>query len=91
MRQGNRFELAVEFDIPDDRRRLVKNGSWAACRYEVAVDVAGPLRLVDETFWLKPAERPLMSPEERQRLREIDPGHVLSPVVHRRRTRSPPG
>ncbi len=59
MRQGNRFEVAVEFDIPADRRQLLKTGSSAVCRYEVAVDAAGPLRLVAETFWLKPAERPV--------------------------------
>ncbi len=65
MRQGDRFELAVELGLPDDRLAALKNGKADACRYEIAVDVAGPLRLVAETLWLKPAARPSLHPEQR--------------------------
>ena len=54
MRQGNRFELAVEMSIPADRRSRLENGEESVCRYEVAVDVSGPLSIVGETLWLKP-------------------------------------
>lgn len=56
MRQGGRFELAVELSIPAERRERLKNGGPDLCRYEVAIDVAGPLRIVAETLWLKPTE-----------------------------------
>ncbi len=56
MRRGGRVELAVELTIPEDRRRrLRRNGGAEVCRYELALDVAGPLRLVAETLWLKPS------------------------------------
>ncbi len=55
MRQGDRFELAVEMAIPSARRGHSRNGDASVCRYEVAVDVSGPLRIVGETLWLKPA------------------------------------
>lgn len=57
MREGDRFELAVEVEIPQRRRARVKNGKAEICRYEIAVDVTGPLRLVTETLWLKPKGR----------------------------------
>jgi predicted ATPase len=55
MRQGGRFELAVELSIPAERRHRLKNGSADLCRYEVAIDVTGPLRIAAETLWLRPA------------------------------------
>jgi predicted ATPase len=54
MRQGDRFEIAVEVAIPEHRRELLRNGTLATCRYEVAVDASGPLRLASEALWLKP-------------------------------------
>src|SRR5436305_5970353 len=56
MRQGERLELAVELSIPAERRERLKNGGADLCRYEVAIDVSGPLRIAAETLWLKPAE-----------------------------------
>jgi hypothetical protein len=61
MRQGERFELAVDVCIPSERRKHLKNGRADVCRYEVAVDVSGPLRLASETLWLKPADEELPS------------------------------
>lgn len=56
MRRGGRLELAIELGIPEARRQRLKgNGSAEVCRYEVALDVEGPFRLVAETLWLKPA------------------------------------
>src|SRR5690349_1053021 len=44
MAQGDRFELAVELAIPEDRKRRLTNG-FSRARYEVAVgnSVAGEL------------------------------------------------
>ena len=55
MRQGDRFELAVEVDLPEDRRKKLKNGSYTRARYEISIGSDGkteaPAILV-ETFWL---------------------------------------
>ena len=56
MRQGGRFELAIELAIPPVRAARLENGHTERCRYEIAIDVRGPLRLTAETLWLKPAE-----------------------------------
>ena len=55
MSQGNTFEMAVEVAIPSDRLSRLKNGNIHLCRYELAVDVSGPLRVVSENLWLRPA------------------------------------
>ena len=64
MRRGKSFELAVEATIPSALRRRIKNGSTTVCRYEIKVDVSGPLRLAAETLWLKPND---VSDGERKR------------------------
>ena len=56
MRDGAAFELAVEAIIPGGLRECLKNGSANVCRYEIKVDVSGPLRIAEETLWLKPNE-----------------------------------
>lgn len=56
MRQGDRFELAIELSVPAKLHFRGKNGGAGTCRYEVAIDVTGPLRIVGETLWLKPLE-----------------------------------
>lgn len=56
MRQGDRFELAIELAIPPMRAARLENGHSERCRYEIAIDVCGPLRLAAETLWLKPTE-----------------------------------
>ena len=56
MRRGKVFELAVEAIIPRDLRERLRNASTTVCRYEIKVDISGPLRLAAETLWLKPNE-----------------------------------
>lgn len=58
MRHGRVFELAVEATIPTDLRERLRNQSANVCRYEIKVDVSGPLQIAAETFWLKPDESP---------------------------------
>lgn len=58
MRKETRIELAIEVGIPLDRRERLSNGKADVCRYEIAFDVDGPLRLSSETLWLKPLDRP---------------------------------
>jgi predicted ATPase len=53
MRQRDKFELAVEIGIPSELRSRVKNGKADLCRYEIAVDVSGSLRMVVENLWLR--------------------------------------
>lgn len=56
MREGSSFQLAIELRIPPDRRVPLKARDIDAglCRYEIEVDVSGPLRLAAETLWLMP-------------------------------------
>ncbi len=56
MRKEPRFELAVEFGIPSSALQKVGNSGAEVCRYEVAIDVEGPLRIAAETLWLKPVD-----------------------------------
>jgi len=88
MRQKDRFELAIEVTIPEERLAHVKNGRPGICRYEIAVDAAGPLRIVGETLWLKPAT-PRTAPPQRT----LFPAPLAGPesLVHTPRKRSPAG
>src|SRR3972149_11360967 len=55
MRQGDRFELAVEVALPEERRKRLGNGNHTGARYELSVGVSGEtgeLALLSETFWL---------------------------------------
>ena len=63
MRRGSTFELAVEAAVPDDPRDGLRSGPASVCRYEVAVDVSGPLRIAVETLRLKPDGGPVPEPE----------------------------
>jgi predicted ATPase len=56
MRQGDTFEMAIEVQIPPDRQNCSNNGNTKLCRYEIAVEVSGPLRVVSENLWLRPEE-----------------------------------
>lgn len=87
MRQADRFELAIELAVPAERRARIKNGSGDACRYEVAVDVSGPLRIVGETLWLKPFE------DEPAVQRVLFPAPPTAPasIVHPPRRTAPRG
>jgi hypothetical protein len=87
MRHGGRIELAVELAVPGERRTEVRNGRATVCRYEVAVDVAGSLRLVSESFWLKPAD------EAKPRPPSLFPAPQAPPetIVRAPRKRAPEG
>lgn len=38
-RQGNRFELAIEMTIPEDKRELLQSSDFNICRYEICVGI----------------------------------------------------
>lgn len=89
MRRGERIEIAVEVGIPPDRRRgLQGNSSSEVCRYEVALDVRGPLRLVAEALWLKPAGQRVGS---QQVSLFPDPDEPPETIVRQPKTTAPRG
>ena len=67
MRRGKTFELAVEAAVPDALRERLRGGSADTCRYEIAVDVSEPYRILRETLWLKPEEEAAGIERERPR------------------------
>lgn len=55
MRSGDRFELAVDVTVPEERRKRLKQGNYAGARYEVSVGLSRDsqaLAILGETFWL---------------------------------------
>jgi len=38
-RAGQSFELAIDLEIPEDRRRLLPGGGYRRCRYEVSIGI----------------------------------------------------
>jgi len=61
MRKPGTFELAVELEIPEDRRPT-NNGKQTHARYEIAIDVGSenePLRIAAESLWLIPKPEPV--------------------------------
>ncbi len=57
MRQGDRFELAVELRLPTESANKPQNGKYRRARYEVAVLVGAngsEVGLAAETLWLAP-------------------------------------
>ncbi len=69
MRQGDRFELAIEAAIPEDRQRLLPNGGFERCRYEVALGTRADSHefgLLAETLWLRSSDpEPPIQPLQR--------------------------
>src|SRR5689334_13320918 len=60
MRQGERFELAVEMLVPEDRRKKFRNGGYTTARYELALgSLEDEPTILAETFWL--GEKPSAS------------------------------
>ncbi len=88
LREQPRFELAVEFAIPEERRRQLKGGQ-GVCRYELAFDVTGPARIVVENLWLKPVESEPKQPVQRS----LFPNQleIVESVVHLPRKQTPKG
>ncbi len=88
MKSAQRFELAIEAEIPENRLARLRNGKVNVCRYEVAIDVGGPAALAAETLWLKPADPPV---GPRQRMLFPEPPPAAESIVHPPRKRSPEG
>lgn len=88
MRQKDRFELAIEVAIPMELRSRLKNGNVDVCRYEMVVEVSGPLRVLSENFWLKPRQR---SAGEVQKTLFPHPPEPLESIVQAPRKRTPTG
>lgn len=88
MRERDRFELAIEVAISDEQRSRIKNGGADLCRYEVAIDVSGPLRIVAETLWLKPENDETSAPQRRLFPEPPVPPEML---VHPPRKHTPKG
>ncbi|MEZ5318416.1 MAG: AAA family ATPase [Vicinamibacterales bacterium] len=91
MRNRNRFEVAVELAIPAGRRPGLKDGSSDACRYEVAIDVTGPLRIVAETLWLKPGTSTSVPSPPKQRILFPQPPAPPDGIVRAPRKQAPKG
>jgi predicted ATPase len=94
MRQGSVFELAVEVVIPSDLRNRLRNGNTHLCRYEIAVDVSGPLRVVSENLWLRPEEqawRPVQDSCAVQKRLFPEPPAPPESIVQAPRKRTPAG
>jgi len=89
MRRGGQFELALEMAIPEEKRDRIKNGGAELCRYELAIDVSGPLRIVAETLWLHPTDTVTLA----IRQRSLFPGPPKAPdsIVHPLRKKAPRG
>jgi len=62
MRQGDRFELAIEASIPEERRRESEDASYERCRYELSIGTlprSDEIGILSERLWLfkpKPAK-----------------------------------
>jgi predicted ATPase len=58
MQEDRSLELAVEIEIPEDRRRRPQNG-YDRARYEIAIGTReGAISITGETLWLKPSSNP---------------------------------
>jgi len=62
MRQGDRFEIALEFNIPPEQQSRLRENAFRRARYEVAIgmsaDAAKELRILGENLWLTPETKP---------------------------------
>jgi AAA domain, putative AbiEii toxin, Type IV TA system/AAA ATPase domain len=59
--QGDRFELAVEWSIPETRRKLLPNSDYDTVRYEVSIGMASDendVHIFDEQVILMAAQNP---------------------------------
>jgi hypothetical protein len=54
MKRGKSFELAVELEIPEDRRKKLPNGSFSRVRYELSIAAKDELAIGGEAVWLIP-------------------------------------
>ncbi len=57
---ADRFELAIELEIPDKLRKPKANSRYQIARYEIAIGKSsnnGELTIIDETLWFCPEPR----------------------------------
>ena len=57
---ADRFELAIELEIPDELRKSKTHNRYQIARYEIAIGKIlnnGELTIIDETLWLCPEPR----------------------------------
>ena len=57
---ADRFELAIELEIPDELRKSKTHNCYQVARYEIAIGKSlnnGELTIIDETLWLCPEPR----------------------------------
>ncbi len=90
--QGERFELAVELDIPERLRETARNGQVDRARYEVAIGVSEDTRelvVAAETFWLKPQSAQRQS--EQHTLFPLEPPARDTLLTAPDRKHTPPG
>lgn len=77
MREGDRFELAVELRIPEAIAQRLPNGRFERARYEVAVRTGSgeaEIGLDAETLWLCPGRaepQPVNAPKQRSLFPEL--------------------
>lgn len=91
MRQGNRFELAVEAAIPSSLQSRLKNGNTKLCRYEIAVDVSGAPHVVTENLWLRPEALPNRDSNAPEKTLFPSPPVPPASIVQAIRKRTPTG
>ncbi len=89
MREGTRFELAIELEIPTTIRSALPAEDFLTCRYEIAVGQkveSSDISLLAETLWLQPA----FSRDGQTEQRDLFPMPIAAPshIVH---TRTPHG
>ena len=81
---GDRFELAVELEVPEDRRRSVEDGtSYAAVRYEVAIGLDADeqeIQILDEQVILSAR----LSVQQRQPELFPEPLSPIPTIMHGR-------
>jgi predicted ATPase len=90
MREGGRFELAVDVVIPQDRRERLKNGDYSAARYELSVGLSSKdeeLGILAETFWL--TSEPEATPVQRTLFPQ--PPKAPATIVHPAGRKAPRG
>ena len=87
LREGKRFELAIEAELPDAIRKELKNEALTAIRYEVAIGVipesaTEEVGILEERVFLKPTTH------SEQVTRLLFPEHVEPPatIIHNKKT-----
>lgn len=82
-RRNETFQLAVEADIPEDKRRLLKEPDFRFVRYEVEIGTdsdTGELKLLNEKVLLKRATDRLLTPRTLFPMPAPPPSSILSSV-----------